>query len=171
MTTTLPATAVSPVADRMRRDAEAEAARLRSAARAEAAALTQRAHRDAAQTVAAAEADAAAAAPLTAGELRRAHAAARSAVLSAQRQACDELRSQVRAAVALLPGQSGYDRLMDRISGLAGQAAGPTAWLTLAPGGGVLARATGVIVDCSLDRLADLAVAELGSEFPELWTP
>ena len=37
--------------------------------------------------------------------------------------------------------------------------------------GGVVAKSPGVLVDCSLDRLADLAVAELGASIRQLWSP
>lgn len=164
--------ALEPVRQRLRRDAEEQATRLRAAARAQATAMLRQAHRDAATALDEAAAEAAAtAAPLTAAELRRARDTARSAVLAAQREACDDLRRRVRAAVASLPGQPGYDRLIHRITDLAEQAAGPHAQVTSPPAGGVVARSDGVIVDCSLGRLADIAVAELGSAVRELWVP
>lgn len=172
MTTAPALAALEPVRQRLRRDAEDQAARLRAAAREQAAAITRQAHQDAATALGAAAAKAAAtAAPLTAAELRRARDTARSAVLAAQREACDDLRGQVRAAVTSLPGQPGYDRLIHRITGLAEQAAGQHAQVTSPPPGGVVARSDGVIVDCSLGRLADLAVAELGAAIRDLWVP
>lgn len=170
---TVPAdTALEPVRQRLRRDAEEQAARLRAAAREQAAAIIRQARQDAAAVLAAAAAEAAAtAAPLTAAELRRARDAARSAVLTAKREACDDLRKRVRAAVASLPGEPGYDRLSERISQLAEQAAGPGAQLASPPGGGVVAHSAGVVVDCSLGRLADLAVTELGGAINGLWAP
>jgi vacuolar-type H+-ATPase subunit E/Vma4 len=167
-----PAAALGPVRQRLRRDAEDEAARLRAAAHAEAAAIVARAQRDARATLAAATVQAAAAAdPLTSAELRQAREAAASAVLTAQRAACDELRSRVRAGVAALHTQPGYEQLLHRITMLAGQAAGPDAEVIPAPSGGVVARRPGLVVDCSLDRLADLAVTRLGAEVAELWAP
>jgi vacuolar-type H+-ATPase subunit E/Vma4 len=164
--------ALEPVLQRLRRDAEREAARLRAAARRQAEAIAQQARQDAKDALAKAAAQAAATAdPLTTAELRRARDAATSAVLTAQREACNELRRQVRAAVAALTGQPGYDLLLDRISRLAAQAAGPGADLAAAPSGGVVARRPGVVVDCSLVRLADVAVTELGAAVTELWTP
>jgi vacuolar-type H+-ATPase subunit E/Vma4 len=160
------------VRQRLRRDAEAQAARLRSAARAQAADIVEQARRDARVSLARAQAVAAArAAPLTTAELRGARDAARSAVLTAQRAAYDELRSQVRDGVAAMADQPGYDRLLRGIMRRAQQAAGPDAELTAAPGGGVVARGPGVVVDCSLARLADLAVDELGPKVAELWAP
>jgi vacuolar-type H+-ATPase subunit E/Vma4 len=150
------------VRQRLRRDAEDQAARLRATARAQAADIVQQAHRDAREALAGAQAVAAAtAAPLTATELRDAREAARSAVLTAQRAACEGLRSRVRDGLAALTGQPGYDRLRREITRRAAQAAD----------GGVVARGPGVVVDCSLTRLADLAVAELGPAVTELWTP
>ena len=166
------ASALEPVRMRLRRDAEDQAARLRAAAAAQAADIVQQAHRDAREALAGAQADAAAtAAPQTAAELRDARDAARSAVMSARRAACDELRSRVRDGVAGLTGQPGYDRFLREVTRRARQAAGPGAELTAAPDGGVIAHGPGVVVDCSLARLADLAVAELGPKVAELWAP
>jgi vacuolar-type H+-ATPase subunit E/Vma4 len=164
--------ALEPVRQRLRRDAEDEAARLRAAAHAQAAAIVAQAQREATATLAAAAAQAAATAdPLTTAELRQARDAARSAVLTAQRGACDELRSRVCSAVAALPAQPGYEQLLHRITVLARQAAGPDAELTAPAAGGVIACRPGVVVDCSLGRLADLAATELGPAITELWAP
>ncbi|HEY2553594.1 MAG TPA: V-type ATP synthase subunit E family protein [Streptosporangiaceae bacterium] len=172
MTAMPAAAALEPVRQRLQRDAEDEAARLLAAARAQAAAIVAQAQQDATAALAQAAGEAAATAdPLTAAELRRARETARSAVLSAQRAACDELRSRVRTAVAALPAEEGYDRLLDRLTRLAGQAAGPDAELTVATTGGIVARRPGVVVDCSLDRLADLAVTELGAAVTQMWAP
>jgi vacuolar-type H+-ATPase subunit E/Vma4 len=171
MTAGLAASALSPVAERLRRDAEAQADRIRAAARTEAAAILAQARRQEAAIIAAANVAATTrAAPLTAAMVGNAHDTARSAVLSAQREAYDTLHTRLRAAVAALPGQPGYDRLGRRIARLAAQAAGPDARLSPEPGGGFVARSPGVIVDCSLGRLADLAVSELGPAITELWT-
>ncbi|HTX85843.1 MAG TPA: V-type ATP synthase subunit E family protein [Streptosporangiaceae bacterium] len=172
MTSSPSTAALEPVRQRLRRDAEDEAARLRAAAHAQADAIVAEAQRDAKATLAAVAAQAAATAdPLTSAELRRARGAARSAVLTAQRAACDELRSRVRAGVGALRTQPGYEQLLHRITVLAEQAAGPDAEVTPAPSGGVIARRPGLVIDCSLDRLADLAVTSLGAEVAELWAP
>ena len=164
------ASALDPVRLRIRQDAEAVAARLRAAAMAEATAIIARARQeaDAAVARAAAKAEQAAAALMTA-ELRQARDAARVTILAAQQAACDELRRQVRASVAALPREPDYDRLLHQIGMLAARAAGPGATLTPARGGGVIASGPGVMVDCSLGRLADLAVAGLGAEINQLW--
>ncbi len=172
MTAGVAADALALVAERLRRDAEAEADQIRAAARAEAEAIRARAHQEGAMAVDAAPAAAAGAvAPQTTARLRQAHDAARSAVLAAQREACDELRAHIHAAVTALPDQPGYDQLGERLARLAAQAAGPGAQLSPEPGGGFVARAPGVVVDCSLARLADLAMAELGAAVRELWVP
>lgn len=172
MTDVRTAAALGPVTGRLRTDAEAEAQRLRSAARAEADAIRAQARQDAAAAIEGATAAAAAmAAPLTAAELRRARDAARSAVLDAQREACEELHRQIRAGVAALAEQPEYEQLASRIARLASQAAGPRALLSPDPAGGVVARSPGVIVDCSLTRLADLAMAHLGPAISGLWAP
>ena len=172
MTTGIPRAALEPVHLRLRRDAEDKAARLCADAHAQAASIVAQAQQEAAAALAAAAAQATATAePLTTAELRQAREAARSAVLSAQRAACDELRRRVRAAVAALPAAEGYDLLLQRITRLAGQAAGPDAELKFPPAGGVVARRAGVVVDCSLDRLAELAVTELGAAVTKLWAP
>ena len=67
--------------------------------------------------------------------------------------------------------EPGYERLLARLTALATAAAGPDATITAAPAGGVVARSRGVVVDCTLARLADLAVDALGDEVRELWTP
>lgn len=172
MTGGVAADALALVAERLRRDAEARANQIRAAARAEAGAILARAREQEAATIAAASAVAAeTAGPLTNSTLHQAHETARSALLAAQREACDELRARVQAAIAALPGQPDWDQLGQRIAGIAAQAAGPDARLSPDPAGGFVARTPGVVVDCSLSRLADLAVAELGARVRELWAP
>jgi vacuolar-type H+-ATPase subunit E/Vma4 len=164
--------ALEPVRQRLRRDAEEQAARLCVAAREQAAAIIRQAREDAAAVLDESRAEAATtAAPVTAAELQRARDTARTTVLAAQREAYDDLRMRVRRAVGALPEEPGYDRLLRRITRLAEQAAGPSAQLESPPAGGLIARSDGMIVDCSLVRLADLAVAELGAAIRELWTP
>src|SRR5512146_2860608 len=144
------AAALEPVRAHLRQAAAAQAAQIRADAHHCAGRIRQQARLAAAATVEQARADGRAeAAPLAAAELRR----------------------QVRAAVAALPGKPGYDHLAGRIAALARRAAGPGAVVTAVPAGGWLAQAPGVTVDCSLTRLADLAVEALGAEVQGLWTP
>ena len=172
MTAAAAQAALEPVRHRLRRDAEEQAARLRTAAREQAAMIVRQAREDAAAELGRSAADAAAAAaPATASELARARAAARATVLAARREAYDDLRMRVRDAVSSLPDQPGYERFIQRITRLAQQAAGPGGQLERPPGGGVVVRSDAMIVDCSLARLADIAIAELGGSIGELWAP
>jgi hypothetical protein len=90
-------------------------------------------------------------------------------LLSARRQAHDELRARVLAGVAALRGEPGYAQLLDALAVKSRLAAGPGAVTTVAPDGGVVARAGAVVVDCSLSRLADQAVEALGPAVRRLW--
>jgi vacuolar-type H+-ATPase subunit E/Vma4 len=165
------AAALAPARAHMLRHATDQAGRILAGARREADAIRLQARRSAEQAVSQARAAGRAeAAPLAAAESSRGRSEARSVLLSAQREAHDELRSRVRAAVSGLPSEPGYDPLLDRLTRMARLAAGPDATLTPAPAGGVMAESRGVFVDCSLPRLADLAVQALGGAVRELWT-
>jgi vacuolar-type H+-ATPase subunit E/Vma4 len=166
------AAALEPTRVHLRQAAAARAARIRADAHHSAGRIREQARLAAAATVEQARADGhAEAAPLAAAELSRGRDAAARGLLRARSEAYDELRRQVRAAVGALPGKPGYDHLARRIAALARSAAGPGAVVTAVPAGGWLARAPGVTVDCSLTRLADLAVEALGAEIQGLWTP
>lgn len=165
------AASLAPVRARMRRDAADQAAGILAAAHREAAAIISRARQDAtavlAQAQAAGEQEAAV---LAAAERARGRSEARTLLLRAQRAALGDLRTRVRGEVTALRGDPGYGQLRDRLTTMARLAAGPGAAVTGAPDGGVLARGAGVTVDCSLARLADLAVQALGPDVRELWT-
>lgn len=166
------AAALEPARAHLRRVAMAQAARIRADAHQAANRIRDQARRAAAAAIEQAQAEGRAEAePSAQAELSRGRAAAATELLRARAEAYDELRRQVRAAVGALPGWPGYDRLAGRITALAGRAAGPGAVVTAVPEGGWVARSPGVIVDCSLARLADLAVEALGAEVQDLWTP
>jgi len=172
MTAIAAATALAPTRARMMRDAADQAARILADARREANAITAQARREAERTVSLARAAGRAQAmPQAAAVCRQARSDARAAVLSAQRETYDELRARVRAAVDGLRSEPGYDRLLDALARVALQEAGPGAKVTASEGGGVVARSRGVLVDCSLTRLADLALDALDGEVRELWAP
>ena len=103
-------------------------------------------------------------------EQSRGRQQARSIVLSAQREAHEELRGQVLDAARGLRDEPGYERLLRRLTAMASRAAGPDATVTTSPAGGVVARSREVLVDCTLPRLAGLAVDALGDQVRELWT-
>lgn len=163
--------ALAPVRAAMLREARERAAAIVGKARQDAARLIEQARRDAAAAVAQGAADGRAqAAPVAAEQLSRGRREARARLLRAQRGSLDELRRLVREAVATLPGEPGYDRLLARLTSAARRAAGPGATVAPHQAGGVVATAPGVLVDCSLPRLADQAVDTLGPEVAQLWT-
>jgi vacuolar-type H+-ATPase subunit E/Vma4 len=164
--------ALAPVRAYLLRQAEAEAGRIIAEARAQADAILRQARSDAAETAGRARARGEAdAAPAAAAERSRGRDQARSVVLGAQREAYQDLRAQAIAAVGGLQAEPGYQGLLSRLVTMATRAAGPGAAVTVEAGGGVVARSPGVVVDCSLSRLAALAVDELGDQVRELWTP
>ncbi|HUZ51455.1 MAG TPA: hypothetical protein VMU94_02850 [Streptosporangiaceae bacterium] len=155
--------ALDPVRAAMLRRATERADRIVGQARdaVQALAAEARSHADAA--VAQARSDGAAQArPVAAAELNRSRRAARSVALGANLAANDEIAGRIRAAVVGLRDEQGYPELRDRLARAARRAAGPQAEVSEHPAGGVVARAGGVVVDCSLPRLADRAVAALG---------
>ncbi len=164
--------ALDPVRERMLSGARIEADRILARAKARAAVTIDQSRKEAADAVAlAAAAGRAQAAPAAAAERARGRERARSVLLGARRAAYDELRGQVLAAVAGLRDEPGYDRLAGRLAEMAARAAGPGATITAAPDGGIVARSGNVVVDCSLSRLAALAVETLGERVRALWTP
>ena len=172
MTATAAATALAPTRARMLRDAANQVARILADARREADGITAQARQEAEQTVSLARAAGRAQAVPQAAEVRRqARSDARSALLSAQCEAYDELRVRVRVAVDGLRSEPGYERLLEALTRMAQLEAGPGATITASEDGGVVARCPGVLVDCSLPRLADLAVEALDGEVRELWAP
>lgn len=163
---------LAPVRARLLRGAREEADRIVAEARVQAAAVLRQARHDAEEAGRQARARGRAeAAPLAAAERRRGRERARSIVLGAQRQAHEELRAQVLAAAAGLRDEPGYEQLLARLTAMAARAAGPGASITADPAGGVVARSARTMVDCSLPRLAALAVDALGDRTGELWTP
>jgi vacuolar-type H+-ATPase subunit E/Vma4 len=172
MTGRAEAASLAPVRARMLREARMEADRIVEQAHAEATAIVSQARSSAEEAVALAwargRADGAQAA---AAERSRGREQARSILFGAQRETHEELRGRVLAAVDGLRDEPGYEGLLSRLTAMAAGAAGPDATITVQPTGGVVARSRGVVVDCTLPKLASLAVDALGSEVRELWTP
>jgi vacuolar-type H+-ATPase subunit E/Vma4 len=164
--------ALAPVRAAMLRRAQDQADEIAGQARRQAADAVARARADADESVALArEAGLAQAAPLAAAVRNQRRRDARATVLATQREAYEELRERVRAAVSALRDEPGYGQLLERLRHSAREAAGQAAMLTEDPAGGIVARGPGVVVDCSLPRLADAAVEALGPEADWLWTP
>jgi len=161
--------AVEPVSAAMLRRATAEAEAIMAAARRDAAALLAAARRDAEAALGQARADGIAqAAPLAAAERSRGRRIARETLLAAERGLHHQAERRIRAAVVGLRDQPGYGELRDRLTALSRTAAGPGAAVSEHPAGGVVAHAPGVFVDCSLPRLADRVIGDLGPRISEL---
>jgi vacuolar-type H+-ATPase subunit E/Vma4 len=164
--------ALAPVRAYLLRQARAEADRIAEEARGAAAAILRQARSAADEAVALASAQGRTdAAPAAAAEQAQGHEQARSIVLGAQREAYEELCVRVLAAAGGMRDEPGYRRLLSRLITMATRAAGPGAATAIQPEGGVVARSHGVVVDCTLPRLAGVAVDELGDQVRELWTP
>ena len=108
------------------------------------------------------------AAPLARAEISRGQRAARATALRAELHAWDEAELRIRSAITGLKDEPGYRELRDRLAELALRAAGPGASVSEHPEGGVVARAPGLLVDCSLPRLAQRAIEALGPRITEL---
>jgi len=172
MTGAAQAKALAAVREQLLLQAMAEADRITEEARSTAAAILRQARSTADEAVAVASAQGRADVALAAAaERARGREQARSIVLGARREAYDELCTRVLAAVGGLREEPGYRRLLSRLITMATRAVGRDAATAVQPEGGVVARSDGVVVDCTLPRLADLAVGELGSRVRELWTP
>ncbi len=166
------ATALAPVRAHLLHGARTEADRILAEARVQAAAAVRQARCDAEEAIRQARIRGQAeAVQVAAAERIRDREQARLIVFGAQRQAHEELRAQVLAAVGGLRDEPGYERLLVRLTAMAARAAGPGATVAADPAGGVVARSGGAVVDCSLPRLASLAVDALGDQVTELWTP
>jgi vacuolar-type H+-ATPase subunit E/Vma4 len=166
------AAALAPVRAHMLRRASDQAGRILGDAHHEAASIVTQARLSAERAVSQArEEGRREAAGLAAAERSRGRGEARSVLLSAQREIHQELRGRVRDAVAGLRDEPGYGQLLERLTDMARRAAGPDAVVTAAEAGGVVAHSAGVLVDCSLPRLADRAVEALAGDVRALWTP
>jgi vacuolar-type H+-ATPase subunit E/Vma4 len=164
--------ALAPVRTALLRDAAAEADRMLADARQAADALLEQARADAVSAVSQArEEGRTLAAPLALAELSRGRREASTTLLNAELRARAELEGRIRAAIRGLRDQPGYGELLERLSELARRAAGPGATVSEHSAGGAIARRPGVLVDCSLPRLADRVIAALGQQIRELTAP
>jgi vacuolar-type H+-ATPase subunit E/Vma4 len=151
--------------NRARQDAATTVARARDAA----AAMIAQAQRDADAAVASAREDGIAQAePIALAELSRSRQAARAVTLGAEAAIRDEVVRRIKDAVLALREEPGYSQLRERLSALAARTAGPGAVLTEHEMGGMVAIADGVTVNCSLPRLAEVAVEKLDARITAL---
>ncbi|GAB2856353.1 hypothetical protein [Nocardioides pacificus] len=94
---------------------------------------------------------------------------ARTAVLSAQRDAYAELRARVLDELAGLRGDPGYGAWCDRLRERVQAVLGADARVVDSPSGGVVAEADGRRVECTLVGLADRVIDGLGADVEGLW--
>jgi len=161
--------ALAPVRASLLHDAEAEADRILADARRAADALLHRARADAVSAVSRAEAEGRRRAePLALAEVSRGRHEARTVLLGAELGARAELEGRIRLAIGGLRDAPRYPELRHRLADMAQRAGGRDATVSDHPAGGVVARGPGVIVDCSLPRLADRAIEALSQQIREL---
>jgi hypothetical protein len=161
--------ALEAVRVKLRETASSQVARVEAEATRAAAALLARARADAERGVAQAAADGASEAePVAAAELARSKRAARSISLGAQEATREYLAGRIRTVVLALRQRADYPLLRDRLIDIAEREAGPGAVISDHADGGVIASAPGVVVDCSLGRLADRAIDALSFQIAEL---
>jgi hypothetical protein len=161
--------ALEPVRAALTQQASVQAAGTEAEATRKATALLARADADAEALVAQAAAEGAAEAePVAAAGLGRSRRAARAISLGAEETTREYLAGRIRAGVLAWRERADYPLVRDRLIEVAGRAAGADAVITEDPGGGIIATAPGIVVDCSLGRLADRAVEALGVKIAEL---
>ncbi|MGZ4514759.1 MAG: hypothetical protein ACXVX5_08620 [Mycobacterium sp.] len=146
-------------AERELAEADADAAATLAAAQSEADAILQAAR---------AEGESDAAAVLSAKRARD-RRQARAILLAAQREAYDELHSQVVQAASALRDNPGYGPWRDRMAEHARRVLGADALVSEAPEGGVRAEANGRRVAYTLVGLVDQVIDEMGADIEGLW--
>jgi vacuolar-type H+-ATPase subunit E/Vma4 len=163
---------LAPVREALLARARAEADTLLTAADATVAAALDSARADAEallrQARSQGEADAAG---VLADERTRTRRRARTVVLTAERQAHDELRRRVRTGVAALADDPGYAAVRTALGERARSALGAGATVRDDRAGGLVAEAGDRQVAYRLADLAVLAVDELGPDVEGLWAP
>lgn len=164
--------AIEPARAALLRDAAEQAAQAVARARDAAATMLALAQADADAAVAQAREDGAAQArPVAAVQLSQGRRAARSVTLGAELAAHDEIVARIRSAIMGLRDAPDYPELRDRLSALAAKEAGAGAVMTEHPDGGIIATAPGIVVDCSLSRLAERAIMALSEQVAALCGP
>jgi hypothetical protein len=164
--------ALAPVRKALLRQARAEAAQVHADAEHDAQQLVTEAQASADAVLTAARARGQAEASVVVAQQRaRARREARAAELAVQRQAYEQLRQEVVARMRRLRDQPDYPALQQRLTAYIRATLGDEAVITEAPSGGVVGRAPGRSVDCSLDALAQRALDLLGAEVSGLWQP
>lgn len=124
---------------------------------------------DAIRSAARAEGESDAAAVLTA-EHARVRRQARAVVLAAQREAYDELRSQVVRALSAVRDDPGYQPWRDRLAEQARTVLGTDAVVSEPAEGGVIAEKNGRRAHYTLVGLADHVITSMGADVEGLWS-
>jgi vacuolar-type H+-ATPase subunit E/Vma4 len=164
--------ALDPVRAALRNGAQAKARAIVTQARQASEALLEQARQQAALAVAEAEADGRAqASSVAAAQLGLCRRSAREQLLGADLTSYEQIAGQIRSAVLALRSSPGYPQLRARLAQAASAGAGPDAAITEPPEGGAVATAPGVVIDCSLGRLADRAIVALGPAMAALCGP
>lgn len=164
--------ALEPVRAALRRRADDEAAAMVRRASDAATAMIRRARHGAEEAASTAAADGRAQASLVAeARLGRSRRSAREQLLAADLAIYQDLADRIRSAVLSLRVYPSYSRLRARLAERASSVAGAGAMITEPEGGGAMATAPGVVVDCSLGRMADRAIIALGPAIAALCEP
>lgn len=164
--------ALEPVRAALRRQADDQAAAIVRRATDAATAMIRRARQDAEDAAIAAAADGQAQASLVAeARLGRRRRSAREQLLDADLAIHQDLAGRIRSAVLSLRADPSYPRLRARLAERAASMAGAGATITEPEDGGAVANAPGVVVDCSLGRMADRAIIALRPAISALCEP
>jgi vacuolar-type H+-ATPase subunit E/Vma4 len=100
---------------------------------------------------------------------KQAQRALRQAILTAQGEAYEQARSQVRARVRQLRDLPDYPQLQTALAAVVRRELGPEAVVREAPSGGVEGELGGRLIDLSLDTLADRAMDAHADSLSSLW--
>ena len=111
------------------------------------------------------------AAAVLAAERARVRRQARAVVLAAQREAYDELRSQVVLALSAVRDDPGYGPWRDHLVEHVRTVLGTDAVVSEPAEGGVLAEANGRRALYTLVGLADRVIDSMGADIEGLWSP
>ncbi|MFD8325538.1 hypothetical protein [Streptomyces lydicus] len=166
----VPADPLEPVRAAVLQAAHEDADRLLADARRDAADVLARAHSQAGVLLREAhlrgEAEGIRVAAVTVAHARR---KARSDLLEAKAQVCDELRDRVAAKVRQCRDEETWPAVRDRLARRVRHALGADATVSEHPDGGVVGMAPGRALDLSLDALVARALDQAGAEIESLW--
>ncbi|MDX3633414.1 MULTISPECIES: V-type ATP synthase subunit E family protein [Streptomyces] len=162
--------ALAPVRAELLRAAHADAEAVGARAEREATALIDKARHKAREILDDARRQGEADGAASARDIRvHARREARSRQLSVRRQMHEELRERATERVRAVHRSADYAWIRGLLEQRARRVLGPDAEVTEDPRGGVVARAPGRRVDCTLDALAARALNRMSAEVTSLW--